>query len=429
MRRFLSRDQKNSFWAIVEYAWYPCLLFLSTRYFIEYLGIQNYGMWMFLTALVASSAILNVGMSGAIVKVISEELGRGASSRVIGSVANTALGIALVAGLLTALIIVALVLAGSRQGPLIHDYLIVTVVVATVLVLLEYVDIAFSSVLKGGEHFRETARIEVLFKTVQLVAALLAAVIWTDLLPVYAVLVMVSIARVAAKTLRMKTVYDIHRIRPAFEALSQLMLYAKWGWLHGIGGFMLMTVDRLVVGYKLGPEALAYYSLLMMIPQQIHALAAAAVSVIFPRISRLHSSNQGGEIAALTAKVSRITALGAAVAVLPLVIFPNEIFRLWLGKALPDDAMIALVPLTLSFLFLCLNITPYYMLMGLGQVKYVAIINLVAGVASVAVLITFIGEGGLYIAAVSKCVYATVLLLQFHRVNRSMNHFTRSELR
>lgn len=429
MLRSLFGNNKNYLWAITEYAWYPFLLFLSTRYFVEHLGSQKYGLWMFLTALVSSCSILNVGISGAIIKVVSAELGRGVSSEAIGSVVNTAFGIALASGMLTTLIMMIVALAGWHGSSMDHVHLYATAATVMVMVFLEYVDIAFSSVLKGGEHFRVTARIEILFKTLQTIGALTVVVVWADLLALYAALVIVNVARVITKMLRMKRVYGLHRIRPAFDSFSKLMIFAKWGWLHGIGGFMLVTVDRLLVGYVIGLEALAYYSLLLMIPQQIHALAGAALSVTFPRFSSLLSSNRIDEVKALKAKISGVTALVGAIPSLLLVLFPETIFRLWLGRDLPPDAMAAMTPMVLAFFLLCLTVPPYYTLLGMGQVRYVAIVNLVAGVASMTILASLLGTGGLYIAAVSKFVYAAILLVQFYRVNQSMTQLMRGESR
>lgn len=426
-KSLFSNNQKRYFWAITEYAWYPFLLFLSTRYFIEYLGSEKYGIWMFLTAIVASTSILNVGISGAVIKVVSAELGCGVSSKVIESIANTAFGIALASGTLTTFIIMIIALAGWHSSAMDQANLYPIAATVTVLIFLEYVDIACSSMLKGGEHFLETARIEVLFKTVQTVASLAVVVIWSDLLPLYAVLVLVNIVRVTIKMLRMKQVYGIQRIRPAFNSFSQLMIFAKWGWLHGMGGFMLATVDRLLVGYLMGPEALAYYSLLLMIPQQIHALAGAALSVTFPRISSLLSSRRTEEVEAMKAKITRVTVMIGAIPSLLLIMFPEAIFGLWLGKELPPDAMAALRPMVLAFFLLCLNVPPYYTLLGMGQVRYVAIVNLIAGIASMITLALLLRSGGLYIAAVSKLVYATILLVQFYRVNQGMTQLMRNE--
>jgi hypothetical protein len=252
MLRSLFGINKNYLWAITEYAWYPFLLFLSTRYFVEYLGGQKYGLWMFLSAIVASTSILTIGIGGAVIKLVSTELGRGASGKVIEGLANAALGIALAASALTFLIMMLLALVGWQSFSLNHTYLYATGTAVMVLVCLEFVDNAFSSVLKGGQHFQDTAKIEVIFKTVQICVALTVVVVWADILALYSVLVIVAIARVFTKMMRMKQVYGISQVRPAFDYFSQLIPIAKWGWLQGIGGFMFATFDRLFVGYILG---------------------------------------------------------------------------------------------------------------------------------------------------------------------------------
>jgi O-antigen/teichoic acid export membrane protein len=423
----LVKNNKNYLLAFVEYGWYPFLLFLSTRYFVEYLGGQKYGFWMFLTAIVASTSILTIGISGAVIKVVSTELGRGASAKVIEGVANTALGIALTAGALTSLIMMILGLVGWQRFSMDYDHLYVTAVAVTVLVFLEFIDNAFSSVLKGGEHFRETARIEVIFKTAQILVALAVVVFWANISALYSALVIVTLARVFAKMTRMKRVCGISHVRPAFDCFSKLIVLAKWGWLQGIGGFMFAIFDRLFVGYILGVEALAYYSLILMIPQQIHSLVGSTLSVTFPRISSLLSTNQIGAIKVLKSKISNLIVFAAAIPLLFLVIFSDVIFRLWLGRDLPPNAMAALLPLALAFFLLSLTVLPYYMLLGLGQVRYVAVVHLIAGISSMITLALWLDDGGVYIAAISKLVYGAILSVQFYRLKYIMTQLIKEK--
>lgn len=426
MKRVWAPSSRNSLWAIAEYIWYPALLFLSTRYFLEHLGSHRYGIWMFLNAIVASSGILNVGIIGAVIKVVSAELGAGAGPRRIGELANSALGIALISGVLTVAVALGAVALGWRGVSSSTNELVVTAAAAAVLLMLEQIDAAFSSVLKGGEHFGVTARVEMLFKTVQIVAALAVTIIWSDLGYLFLALIAVSSCRVLTKMWRMRQVYGLVHTRPSLASVSTLIPYAKWGWVHGLGGFMLGVADRLIVASVLGAEALAFYSLLLMFPQQVHSMTAAAVGVAFPRISGLLSSGDIEAVKALRSRIYILTAVPAAIVTLILVVFAPEIFTLWLGKLLPPDAMRAMAPLCVAFFVLCLNVAPYYTLLGMGQVKYVAVINLVAGIASITVLVLLLDSEGLYGAALSKGVYAAVLLVQFYRVNQYLNRLMRA---
>lgn len=416
----IMRGGKNSLWAIAEYAWYPALLFVSTRYFVEYLGTYKYGSWMFLTAMVASSSILNVGIVGAVIKVISAELGGAAHKERLGEITNTALGMAAVSGAVTSMVMCVVLILGWRGQSLGADDLVATAAAGVVLILLEHFDASLSSVLKGGEHYRSTAKIEMVYKTAQVVLALAVSAIFSSLIWLYVSLVVVNSLRVFTKAYRVKSVFGLESLRLNFSQLSALIPYAGWGWLHGAGGFLLAVVDRLLVGSWLGVESLAYYSLLLMFPQQVHAVTAAALGVVFPRISGLMSAGKPNEIRALSTKMNWIAFFIAFLVTAVLLVFTPEIFTLWLGKTLPAEVMVVMLPLCLAFFVLCLNVPPHFTLLGMGQVRYLAILNMIAGIASLLVLLLLLEKHGLYAAAISKGVYGVILLFQFLFVNRQL---------
>ena len=375
---------------------------------------------MFLNATVAASSFINVGISGAIIKLVSGSAGQIDRNQIIGRVANTALGMALASGLVMVPILIIILLLGLKEMSLNHADLFFMSVAMGILVIFEFIDSVLSSVLKGGEHFRETARIEILFKTIQTVTALAVVVKWTDLKLLYAVLILVNMVRIFTKMHLVRRVYGIRRFTPEFCLLPQLIMYAKWGWLHGVGGFFLATADKLLIGYRLGSDALAYYSLLLMIPQQMHAVASAALSVSFPKMSGLLSSGRIEEVKTLNSKLSVTSALLVLAPIIMLIIFQKQIFYFWLKKDLPSDVMVALTPLGLSFILLALNTQPYYTLMAMGKVRDVAIISIIAGIACLLILNLFLGTGGLYIAGMSKFVYAIILSTQFIRVKKGL---------
>jgi O-antigen/teichoic acid export membrane protein len=423
-----TQSGRNSLWALIEYAWYPALLFIATRYLLKNLGTHGYGSWMFLNAIVASSSILNVGIVGAVIKVVSAEIGAGAGRDRIGDVTNSTLGIALLSGTVTALITLSVIFLGWREASTNNLELGITAAFAAALIFVEHVDAGFSSVLKGGEHFSETAKIEMLYRTVQITAVLLVSAASADLVNVYLVLLLVNILRALTKMLRLKTVYDLAWIRPSMSCFSALIPYAKWGWLHGLGGFLLAVVDRLIVGSMLGAEALAFYTLLLMFPQQVHSTTAAAVSVMFPRISSLLSSNRFQELKLLVRRINLITFAAAMAITSVLVLFSKQIFALWLGRVLPFEAMAVMAPLSIAFFVLCLDVAPHYTLLGLGQIRYVAALNLIAGILSVAVLILLLKTHGLFATAISKGVYGGVLLVQFYIAHRALRDLSRRQV-
>src|SRR5438876_12448991 len=84
-------------WAVLEYGWYPLLVFVTTPYFLHALGTEKYGLWMLLSTIACVGGVLSVGTGTAAIKNISAGLG-GANGRNVERTIRSSLAIALVGG-------------------------------------------------------------------------------------------------------------------------------------------------------------------------------------------------------------------------------------------------------------------------------------------------------------------------------------------
>jgi O-antigen/teichoic acid export membrane protein len=146
---------------------------------------------------------------------------------------------------------------------------------------------------------------------------------------------------------------------------------------------------------------------------QIHGLTAAGVSVVFPMISRKRALNPSLSVARATARIFLANAaLSTSIAVAVLV-FGKLILQLWLGAQMPANAGILLDYLVIAYWLLALNITPYYVLLGLGQVRIIAIWVFIGGAAGLIPMIYGISRFGLTGAGAGKLIYAIATLMLF----------------
>jgi O-antigen/teichoic acid export membrane protein len=72
-----SKNLWNATWSSLDAVVYPTLMLLSTPIFINKLGVELYGLWMFINTIIASIGILNIGLGDATVKFISKYLVEG----------------------------------------------------------------------------------------------------------------------------------------------------------------------------------------------------------------------------------------------------------------------------------------------------------------------------------------------------------------
>ena len=402
-------------WAVLEYGWYPLLVFIATRYLLHTLGPEKYGHWMLLTAMVSFGAILNVGTGAATIKQVSAGRGR-ADGGDVERLVRTSLAIALVGGgLVAALIFGVFWFAGDTFFEKMGDRSLVRLTggVAALLAWIEQIDNVFASALKGGEEFGRAARIEMASKTLQIFAAVLAVTIWSSVAALYVALILIAVARLIAKSWAARRFLALSSLRPTFANLSDILHYARWGWLQGVGGLLFGIADRLLVGSFLGAASLAHYSLASQLAQQIHALSAAGFSVLFPKVSRKLAEDANFSLWRLTKLTMVGNVLASGALALGLLIFGRTILSLWLGEAEAEASAEALWYLTIAYWLLAINVVPHFILLGVGRMRFVALSNLVAGMVLLVAMLVLVQPYGLVGVAVARIIYGAIILVNF----------------
>lgn len=410
MQKFL-----NPAWAILEYLWYPILVFAATPFFLKTLGADRYGLWVLLTATVGVGAILNTGTGAATIKLTSENLGKNNPDE-LNLVVRNALAIALVGGGCLSIAVLMVFFFGgdflfAKMGD--RNLVYLTGIAAALLTWVEQIDNVFASVIKGAEKFGRIARLEIASKSIQIVFALGAVAAGGGLLFLYVTLFLVSLIRMVAKARLARNLLGISSFTPKFRQSSEFLRLSKWGWLQGLGAMLFNSADRFAVGSIFGATTLSHYSIILMLPQQIHAVAAAGLSVIFPMVSRKSVS---GEPYYVDKSMMGIMLAGfflSACSASFLLAFGDGIFTLWLRDPLPASVLEAFKYLVVAYLILALNIVPHYILLGLGRVRFIALSNLAAGTVSLLLMVGLAHKYGLASVGACRILYAVIASANF----------------
>lgn len=397
---------------MLEYGWYPLLLFMATPWFLHRLGTEQYGNWMLLTATVGFGGVLNAGTGAATIKAVSAGVGRAASHDAERAV-RTALGIALLGGGGLALLVFCVfwLAGGELLGRMGSPILIkLTGVAAALLIWVEQLDNVFSSAMKGAEQFGQAARVEIASKTLQILAAAAVLLPWPNLWALYVALLLVSILRLLAKTIIAKRVLGLSDLHPSLSGTGEILHFAKWGWLQGVGGVLFGVADRMLVGSLLGAASLAYFSIASQLAMQVHAVTAAGLSVIFPKVSR--KLQDGGSFSLW--RVTKLTMAGnlllSTFIALILVLLGPMLLNTWIGAERAAPTAQILPWLVIAYWVLALNVVPYYVLLGMGRIRFVGLTALTAGTVAVIAMYMAISRAGLVGAPAGRGAYAVLSL-------------------
>lgn len=402
-------------WAILEHCSYPLLLLISTPWFLYQLGADQYGLWMLLTATVSFSGVLNVGTGAATIKAVSAGIGSstaGQSDRVV----SASIAIALVGGSALALIVFCVFWFGassvlSRMGD--PDLIRATGIAAAGLICIEQLDNVFTSAMKGAERFSEAARVEIASKTVQVLAAAVVLFPFPTLPALYVTLIVTAILRLSAKALVAKRLLDLTTLRPSFRNSAHILQFAKWGWLQGIGGVLFGAADRMLIGTLLGPASLTYYSIASQLAMQTHAVSAAGISVIFPKVSRKLES--GGDFSLL--RFTKITVAGNLVLstgfAAALILLGPPFLNVWIGSEAAIPTAQILPWLVFAYWILALNSVPYFLMLGMGRIRFISLTVIASGIAAVVAAYFAIVNFGLMGGPAGRIAYAVLALALF----------------
>lgn len=418
-------------WAMLEYGSYPLLLFIATPWFLHQLGTGGYGHWMLLTATVGFGGVLNTGTGAATIKAVSAGIGRDDGCDIEHAV-GISLAIALVGGAALALLVFSVFWSAgptllSRMGD--PASIRLTGIAAAALIWLEQVDNVFSSSIKGAEHFGQAARIEIASKTTQIIGAGLVLWVWPTLWALYAALLVVAVVRLIAKTIIARRLLGLTSLRPTLIGANAILHLAKWGWLQGLGGMLFGVADRMLVGSLLGSSSLTYYSIASQLAMQIHAVSAAALSVIFPKVSR---KLEGRGHFSLW-RVTKLTMVGnlllSSFLALVLLLLGPLILRSWIGADSAASTAKILPWLVIAYWVLAVNVVPYYILLGMGRMRFVGLTVLSCGIVAITTMYFAITREGLIGAPAGRGIYALLSLalifplarhfFQEHRTHRA----------
>jgi O-antigen/teichoic acid export membrane protein len=296
---------------------------------------------------------------------------------------------------------------------------------AVLAIAIQQIETVLAAAIRGMERFRRQALIEV-FSRIALTAAVIYVAWHTRSLA--AILIAQCAVYLASALVR---AIALRRLLPGgrlFELSARaeagtLFRYGGWMWLAALAGVAYTSADRIIIGRTLGAAAAGQYNIYVQITQLIHFIPSSVFAFSFPAFSRLAAL--GGDHRLEIARAYRTyllaigtVALGIAAAV--MLSWPH-LLRIIVGAAFGDGRFGAPGLLTLNFLLLAFNVTPYYVLLALGQARSVAVVTTASMLAALVLMTILIPRFGLEGAALSRLAYgigALMLLLRAQRLLR-----------
>ena len=416
LSRSRSLPISNATYSILDYLSLPVLMVASAPFLLRHLGVEQYAIWILAGAAVTSGVQLSAGFGDAALKYIAAYRGdndRAAVERTI----RTLLGINLVLSLAVALLLASTVPFLVTHMAHLSDSLQTTywrsLLIGCVLLIVKAVESVFVCAQRAYERYGVAARFTISTRVLTLGTAVVLAELGrgtvTIMIATLAFAVVSTILQAIALQHHIESRFLLPTLHP--DAIRELFGFGAFSWLQGLIGLLSGQADRFLVGYLLGAQSLAYYSICVQATMPIHGIAAAGLQVLFPYLSaRLGSLN----VAVLRQTI--VTAFKTNIVIvallsLPLICGSHYILRIWMGPDFATHASAAMSIAGVSFALLGLNVTGHFVFMAMGRVRLLAALNAIGATAMLISIAFFAPRFGIIGATAGRLVYGPIICL------------------
>lgn len=379
----------------VGYAAKLVVLFFLSPFIVHRLGNSAYGVWCLLVSLTGYMGLLDVGIMTSTSRYINLYLARDDRQN-ISKVVNTS--ILFYIGASFVLLIVAIVI-----GPFLGK--IFTRIPAPLIDQARWILYLFCANIFFGfisAVLRQLLAANDRFDLQNMVALIVLGVSTTGtvwLLKAGYGLVALAIVQVISGLSGCIILFYLAKeygpsfqISPLFvkkDTLRELFNFGIFSFIADVGMQLVFYTDSLVIGIFIGTTAITLYNIGLMLAEHSSNLMKQFGRVMSPDLLKYSGGGNLAETRWLIVKSTRFLMLVAVPLFVGLVMLGRDFIFLWMGPGYEESAVV-LSFLAISQLGATASLSCWTTLVGLGRVKFLAIIALIEGILNISLSILFV---------------------------------------
>ncbi|OOV29268.1 hypothetical protein BXU11_04940 [Flavobacterium sp. LM5] len=250
--------------------------------------------------------------------------------------------------------------------------------------LLSFPFLPLDGVLIAYEKFVVLKLCDVISKVSIIVLMVIALLMGYKLYALVAINALVGIVVIVIKLIVIKKSLPL---RPNFKfrskpLLKELFKFSFWISVIGIAQRLLINIAPLVLGIVSGTEAIAIFSIGVIIEGYTWTFAHALNGLFLSKVSQLNlEENNLKEITNLMIRVGRIQLIVMGLLLIGLIALGQEFIILWMGESFTASYLVVVLLITPGFISLTQEIA-YTYLFVINELKYRALLFLSGAVVS-----------------------------------------------
>lgn len=372
------------------------ILLLLTPYLLRHLGDERFGIYQIVLPIIQYLILLELGLRGSVVRFASKYIAA-KDTQSLNSVISTTFYICLSIGLITIAVSFVLgLLAPSFFGisEVYHRgvlYLFLAIGFSTTVSFLSY---SFGGIIIGHNRY-ELLNLQLIVNN--LVRAILVVCFfstgWVSLNS-WALSIVLSalmgLIYISAVAFRIQEGLSIGLRYVKLATFKELIGFSSWNMLIQLAGFLVLYANPLIIGRYMGPGMVPYYAIPMMLVARLQGLVMGLSGTMMP----LASSTLATGDTELMRRLLRKGTYVASMLVFPfggvLLIMCKDLFRVWLPAGYENSWVIYGV-LMVAFFGSISQTVSFFLLLGGGNIRPMALVYLAAGLCTLALSIYWVG--------------------------------------
>lgn len=420
----MKHQLQNVFYGVLDYVAYPAAMLLVAPILMRSLGVDGYGGWSVMAAIVSAASIVASGFGDTAIMQVSRDRVKDPAAVLI-----TVRTLFLISAVLAVLLAVPLLLASPWIAARVaHGDIALrtdcsySLLFVAVLIVQRVIESVFISTQRAYERYGAAVRISIFARIGSLGLGTITAALFPH---VWCVLLVTALCNIAATVLqhyRMRQLLHVQRLRPHWNANAMTLLFqfGKYSWLLAVSGVVFGQLDRLFLGMWLGAPTVAAYAICAQIAQPIYGISAAGLHVLFPYLSHRAAIGSAENLRRSIMIATAGNIVFAVIAAFALQILGVHFLSL-LGRAgLNSSSQHLLAPLVWSSSLLAISVVPTYALYALERVHLVALVNVLGAfvcIACMAILGLHFGATGI---ATARLAYGLICVLLYFPLWRAL---------
>lgn len=353
---------KNSFYNIMGQGLPLVIGLVCIPQLITRLGIDRFGLlslvWIFLGYL----AFFDLGLGRAIIKIISEQLGRGNRkeiSRFFWTTIWIIFGLSILGSVISlvfahTIMIEVFKIPDSLREDALHSFYLLSLGIPIITLTA-----AFRGLLEAEQRFFVINLLQGVSGTITYIVPLFIAYYTQDVSVIILYLVIARfLTLVAHIVVCMDRFPELRQISmPDKQALPLLIRFGGWLTVSNLISPLMVYFDRFILGSIIPVGDLAYYTTPYEIITRVLIIPSAVSRVLFPSVSFTLAQNTSSE--KLVENAYRLTTLTLLPIIILLIAIAKPGMTLWLGNEFGERSSIILQILALGVFFNGIASIPY----------------------------------------------------------------------